>query len=201
MGLYKYINNAWKKPTEQFNALHRTRLIEWRREEATKRIDTPTRLDKARQLGYKAKTGYAIVRQRVDRGGRRRLKIRAGRKTKHARHLKILHKNYQSVAEERTGRKYPNMEVLNSYFAGKDGLHYWYEVILVDKQAPEILADNRIAWIAGKQNRRRALRGLTASARRTRGLLHKGIGAEKLRPSRTAKTNRRYKRFHTSYQF
>ena len=183
MNLYSQISKAWQEQPEQFDAAQRERLIKWRTESVTLRIAHPTRLDRAHALGYKAKPGFIVVRQRVDRGGRQRPQIRKVRKTSHSRQTKILSKNYQQVAEERAARRFPNLEVLNSYYAGKDGQHYWYEIILVDKQHPSILADKRISWIARQQNRRRVFRGLTSAAKRRRGLHHKGIGTEKMRPS------------------
>ena len=42
-----------------------------------------------------------------------------------------LKKNIQVIAEERVADKYPNTEVLNSYYVGEDGLYKYYEVILV----------------------------------------------------------------------
>ena len=96
---------------------------------------------------------------------------------------KILKITYQLVAEQRAAKKYPNCEVLNSYWVGKDGLYYWYEVILVDKAHPNIISDKHVGWIAEEQHTRRVFRGLTSAARRSRGLRNKGKGAEKLRPS------------------
>ena len=183
MNLYSQISNAWQEQTEGWEAAQKDRLIKWRTEPVTLRLTAPTRLDRAHALGYKAKQGFIMVRQRVDRGGRRRPQIRKVRKTAHSRQTKILSKNYQQVAEERAARKFPNLEVLNSYFVGKDGQHYWYEIILVDKQHPSILADKRISWISQPQNARRVFRGLTSAAKRRRGLYHKGVGAEKIRPS------------------
>ncbi|MBI2550444.1 50S ribosomal protein L15e [Candidatus Woesearchaeota archaeon] len=183
MSLYSQISKAWQEQPEQFDAAQRDRLIKWRTESVTLRIAHPTRLDRAHALGYKAKPGFIVVRQRVDRGGRQRPQIRKVRKTSHSRQTKILSKNYQQVAEERAARRFPNLEVLNSYYAGKDGQHYWYEIILVDKQHPSILADKNINWIARQQNRRRVFRGLTSAAKRRRGLHHKGVGMEKMRPS------------------
>lgn len=46
--------------------------------------------------------------------------------------------SYQWIAEQRVARKYINLEVLSSYMIGKDGVHYFYEVILVDPTRPEI---------------------------------------------------------------
>ncbi len=184
MGYLKYVRDIWKKPKE--NKLWRERLIQWRREPVTLRIDHPTRIDRARSLGFKAKQGYVIVRQKVLRGGRQRPKIRKGRRPKHFRRKKIVSKSYQQVAEERAVKKYTNLEVLNSYWVAKDGNYYWFEIILVDKLHPSILADKRISWIAEKQHTKRVFRGLTSAAKRTRGLRRKGKGAEKIRPSQRA---------------
>jgi large subunit ribosomal protein L15e len=191
MGMYKYIRKIWKKPKESLGDVWQKRILEWRREGVTVRIEKPTRIDRARSLGYKAKQGYIIVRQRVDRGGRQRETIRHGRRSKHFGQRKNIDKSYQSVAEERAVKKYPNCEVLNSYYAGEDGDCFWYEVILVDRNHPQILADPRINWIFKSTHRGRVFRGLTSAAGKSRGLRHKGKGAEKLRPSRTANIRRR----------
>lgn len=184
MGYLKYIRDIWRRPRE--NILWKERLIQWRTEPTTLRIEHPTRIDRARSLGYKAKQGYIIVRQRLSRGGRLRPKIRSGRRSKHFRRRKIVSKSYQQIAEERAVSKYPNLEVLNSYWVGQDGRFYWYEIILIDKYHPSILADKRIAWIAEKQNTRRVFRGLTSAGKKSRGLMRKGKGAEKIRPSQRA---------------
>jgi large subunit ribosomal protein L15e len=78
--------------------------------------------------------------------------------------------NYQEIAETRVARKYTNMEVLGSYWIGKDGMNYFYEVILVDRAAPEILSDKQLGEFV-KAPKARALRGLTASGKRARGQL------------------------------
>ena len=181
MGMYKYIREAWKNPKEGLGDLWQQRLIKWRKEPTTMRIERPTRLDRARSLGYKAKPGFIIVRQRVNRGGRLRPQIRHPRRPKAMSRRKDLTMNYQSVAENRAARKHPNCEVLNSYHVGEDGTHYWYEIILVDRHNPSILADSRISWIANQKGR--GERALTSAGRRGRGLLRKGTGAEKIRPS------------------
>lgn len=179
MGMYQYIREAWKKPREL--DFWQQRLVKWREEPSTLRVERPTRLDRARSLGYKAKPGFIIVRQKVNRGGRQRPQIRHPRRSKAMSRRKDLTMNYQSVAENRAARKYPNCEVLNSYYVGEDGLHYWYEIILVDRHNPSIMNDEKISWIMGHKGR--SERGLTSSGRRSRGLLNKGKGAEKLRPS------------------
>ena len=181
MGMYKYIRKAWKKPQANMPELWRERLLKWRREPATVRLKRPTRIDRARSLGYKAKQGYIIVRQRVVRGGRMRGSYLGGRRPKHARLRMVLDKNYKQIAEERANDKYPNCEILNSYWVAQDGKHYWYEVILIDKAHPQILADKNINWISSKKQKGRAYRGLTSTARKSRGLRHKGKGAEKVK--------------------
>ncbi|MBI2143131.1 50S ribosomal protein L15e [Candidatus Woesearchaeota archaeon] len=183
MNLYSQLSNAWQEQTDSWTAAQKDRLIKWRTEPVTLRIAFPTRLDRAHALGYKAKQGFILVRQRVDRGGRQRPQIRKVRKTSHSRQTKILSKNYQQVAEERAARKFPNLEVLNSYYAGQDGMHYWYEIIMVDPESPVIKSDKALGWIASPASTRRAFRGLTSAGKRRRGLYHKGVGAEKIRPS------------------
>ncbi len=183
MSMYKYVRELWKKPKENLKELWKQRLIEWKKEPVTIRIHRPTRIDRARSLGYKAKQGYLIVRQRLVRGGRQRPKIRSGRRPKHFRRKKVLSINYQQVAEMRVQKKFLNCEVLNSYYTGIDGNHIWYEVILVDKSHPGIKSDPRIAWISERQNKKRVFRGLTSAGRKSRGLRNKGLGAEKIRPS------------------
>ena len=189
MGIYKYVQKVWKKPKENMPKLWTERLIQWRREPSTIRIKRPTRIDKARSLGYKAKQGIILARQRVKRGGHSRPNpfSRKGRRPKHQRLRMVLAKNYQQIAEERVADKYPNCEVLNSYWVAKDGKYYWYEIILVDKAHPAIKNDKRLNWITNKQHKGRVYRGLTSSARKSRGLRHKGKGAEKMRPSNRAK--------------
>lgn len=186
MSMYKYIRKVWKQPKANMPELWRERLISWRREPTTIRIERPTRLDKARSLGYKAKPGFIIVRQKVIRGGHTRERARK-RRSKNMRTRIVLAKSYQVIAEERANKKYPNCEVLNSYEVAKDGMHYWYEIILVDTANPSILADNHINWIAERQQKGRVFRGLTAAAKRSRGLYNKGKGAEQLRPSKSAR--------------
>ena len=186
MGMYKHIRDLWKKPQVNMPELWRERLLKWRREPSTVRIDKPTRIDKARSLGYKAKQGFLIVRQKVLKGGRTRQYDTHGRNPRKSRKRLVLDKSYKQVAEERANKKYPNCEVLNSYWVAQDGKTYWYEVILIDKAHPVILADKNINWISEKQHKGRVYRGLTSAARKSRGLRNKGKGAEKVRPSKAA---------------
>jgi large subunit ribosomal protein L15e len=189
MGIYKNIRNLWQNPTEEVKAIWRDRLISWRKENSVVRIERPTRLDRARSLGYKPKKGILIVRVKLPRGGRQRQKPAGGRRSKNMRRKFILGKNYQWIAEERANKKYVNCEVLNSYFVAKDGKHYWYEVILVERA--QVSSYKGMEWLTPKGNRGRVYRGKTAAGRRSRGILtNKGKGAEKLRPSLRANKRR-----------
>lgn len=173
MSLYKHIRQTWQDNRE---TLERQNTLQWRSEPATVRVERPTRLDRARALGYKAKQGFLIVRQRVDAGGRMRPRIRSGRRSKAFRQFKVLDMNYQAVAERRALTGYANCEVLNSYKVGSDSKHFWFEVILIDRTHPQVLGD-RNASGAAKQ-RGRAARGITSANRKSRGLRHKGKGSE-----------------------
>jgi large subunit ribosomal protein L15e len=184
MGLYKHVGKVWKGSSPEFKEFHRKRLTEWRSQDTTVRIDKPTRVDKARAVGYRAKQGVIVVRQRVDRGGRMRPNITGGRRSAHSFQNKILAKSYQSVAEERANERYKNCEVLNSYFVGKDGISYWYEVILLDRTSPVIQNDEVYHSIITQTGR--VYRGVTSAARKSRGLRGKGLGYEKSRPSNKA---------------
>jgi large subunit ribosomal protein L15e len=93
-------------------------------------------------------------------------------------------KSLRLIAEERATRKFPNMEVLNSYWVGEDGRSKWFEVILVDPHSPSIKTDKDVGWITEKQHKRRAFRSLTSAGKKVRSLRNKGRGAEKVRPSK-----------------
>ncbi len=176
--MYKAIRKSAQNISRE---LRLKRLVEWRRSKAVERISRPTNLTRARSLGYRAKEGIIVVRSRALRGGRKRELIKKGRRSKTRRMKKILDINYQRVCEQRVNKKYPNCEVLNSYFVGKDGKHIWYEVIIVDTASPSIKKDKKLKWITEPQHKGRVYRGLTSSGRKSRGLMKKGKGAEKVR--------------------
>jgi len=97
--------------------------------------------------------------------------------------------NYKEIAETRVARKYNNMEVLNSYQVGKDGMHYFYEVILVDRASPSIKSDKELGAFV-KAPKKRALRGITSAGRKARGLRNSPVKAPKVRPSLRANRRR-----------
>lgn len=166
-GVYHYIRNSWKKPDAK---TQRDRMTEWRKSGTFTKVEKPLRLDKARALGYKAKKGFVVIRVKIKRGGHKRPRPNKARRSKRMHTRKNLQMNYKWIAEQRTEKRYKNLVALNSYFIGKDGINYFYEVILVDPNMPEIKSDRTISWIC--DNKKRAHRGLTSAGKKSRGLRH-----------------------------
>ena len=178
-GVSYYLRKAWKKPDVK---TLRERMIAWRKSNAIVKVEKPLRIDRARALGYKAKKGFVVARVRLSRGGHKRPKPNKGRRSKRQTVRKTLKMNYKWIAEQRAARKFTNLEVLNSYLIGKDGIHYFYEVVLVDPSRPEIKNDKTINWICNSANKNRVFRGLTSAGKKSRGL-RVGKRASKVRPS------------------
>ncbi len=133
--------NLWK---ENAPAL-RARAVSWRKENAVTRIEKPSRIQRARRLGYKAKQGIIVIRMRVGTGGLRRKRPRSGRRPKHLGVTRIkADVSMKEVAERRVLERYPNMKLLGSYYLYKDGMHYWFEVILADPSHPRVSKDKEL---------------------------------------------------------
>ncbi len=183
---YSHIKEAWRDPDDgDLAELQWQRKQEWRQQGAIERVDRPTRLDKARELGYKAKQGVVVARVSVRKGSARKSRFTAGRRSKRQGVTRITRtKNLQRVAEERAGKKYPNLRVLNSYWVGEDGSQKWFEVIMVDPEHGAIQSDDDLNWICEADQEGRVFRGLTSAGKRNRGLTARGTGAEHVRPSR-----------------
>jgi large subunit ribosomal protein L15e len=177
-GMYHFLRQAWKKPDAE---VLRERMVEWRNSNAVVRVEKPLRLDRARELGYKAKNGVLVARVRLVRGGHRRTRPNKGRRSKRMHTHKTLKLNYREIAEQKASRKFPNCEAINSYWIGKDGVHYFFEVILADKNSPEIKADPVLGKLAGQSGR--AFRGVTSAGRKARGLRNSVKKVPKVRPS------------------
>ena len=123
----------------------KSKAILWRTEPTIHRIQRPSRLDRARRLGYKAKQGIIVVRARVGRGGMRKQRPVSGRRPKHLGVIHIKQSiSMRKVAERRVKEKFPNMEVLGSYYLYKDGNYFWYEIILADPNHPSISKDKEM---------------------------------------------------------
>ncbi|KAJ3064569.1 60S ribosomal protein L15 [Podochytrium sp. JEL0797] len=185
MGAYKYLEELQKKKqSDVVRFLLRVRCWEFRQLNVIHRASRPSRPDKARRLGYKAKQGYVVYRVRVRRGGRKRpVKKGAvfGKPASQGVNQLKYQRSHRSTAEERVGRKCGNLRVLNSYWVNQDSTFKFYEVILVDPQHKAIRRDARINWIVAPVHKRRESRGLTAIGKQNRGLgkghkFHKVMG-------------------------
>lgn len=133
--------NMWKNTSQEV----RTKLTLWRKQNTITRISSPSRIPRARRLGYKSKNGIIVVRIRVSSGGMRKQRPKAGRRPKHLGVTRIKASiNMRHVAENRVLKKYRNMTVLGSYFMYNDSKHYWYEIILTDLHQKTIIKDKDI---------------------------------------------------------
>ena len=133
--------NMWKDNSAEL----RKKATIWRKQNAIIRIVKPSRISRARRLGYKAKQGIIVVRMRVGTGGMRKQRPRGGRRPKHLGVTRIKAAvSMKQVAERRVLERYRNMKLLGSYYLYKDGMHYWYEVILADPSHKRIVKDKEI---------------------------------------------------------
>ncbi|EAN30596.1 60S ribosomal protein L15-1 [Theileria parva strain Muguga] len=195
MGAYKYLEELWrKKQSDVMRTLLRIRTWEYRQLPALHRVSRPTRPDKARRLGYKAKQGFVIYRVRVRRGDRKK-NVANGivyGKPKHQGIRKQKSKrNLRSVAEERVGRHCGGLRVLNSYWVGQDEVYKFYEVVLVDPAHNAVRNNPRLNYLCKPVHKHREMRGLTSAGKKYRGLRVKGPRASKSRPSVRANWRRR----------
>ncbi|MHA1413378.1 MAG: 50S ribosomal protein L15e [Promethearchaeota archaeon] len=188
---YSYVKETFEKHETGYQTVHWKRGIEFRKGHSIERVERPTKIYRARELGYKAKQGYVVVRVRVRKGGMHKVRPKRGRKPRAMGVSKYTPgKNLRWVAEERAQKKYPNLEVLNSYKVYADGKNWYYEVILVDPHHLVIKSDPKINWICRPANKKRVFRGLTSAGKKARGLRKKGWGSEKTRPSIRANKGR-----------
>ncbi|XP_032227169.2 60S ribosomal protein L15 isoform X1 [Nematostella vectensis] len=174
MGAYKYLEELYKKKqSDLLRFLLRVRCWQYRQLTAIHRATRPTRPDKARRLGYKAKQGFVIYRVRVRRGGRKRPVPKGatyGKPVNQGVNELKFQRSLRSVAEERAGRYCGGLRVLNSYWVGQDSIYKYFEVIMVDPFHKAIRRDARINWICKPTHKHRELRGLTAAGTKNRGM-------------------------------
>lgn len=143
--MYKQINREWRSLIKAGSPVFKQRGISWRRGPTIVRAARPSRLDRAKALGYKAKQGIIVVRIKVTRGGMRQKRPTSGRRPKHMGTLKIKgHFSSQDTAERRVAERYPNAKVLGSYPVYQDGRFIWHEVILADLHHPSMKASYEI---------------------------------------------------------
>jgi len=136
-------DKVWLKMWKDNSTELREKAVIWRKQNAVTRVDKPSRITRARRLGYKAKQGITVVRMRVGTGGMRRQRPRGGRRPKHLGVTRIKAAvSMKQVAERRVLER--NMKLLGSYFLYKDGMHYWFEIILADPSHPSIAKDKEL---------------------------------------------------------
>ena len=139
MQTYAHIGKQWRTLIKNSSKVFKERAIAWRRGPTIVRLEHPTRLNRARSLGYKAKQGFVVVRIKISRGGMRQKRPTSGRRPKHLGTLKIKgHFSSQDTADRRVLEKFPNTELIGSYPVYQDGRFIWYEVILVDIHHPSV---------------------------------------------------------------
>jgi len=168
----KFLTSIWKRPSETLGKTYKQRLAKWRSEPAVMRLERPTRPDRARSLGYKAKQGICVARVRTGKGGRKTPDVSGGRRPMRSGRFFNLNKSKKQVAEEKVADRYSNMEVVNSYWVGQDGDTEWYEVILADRSHPSVKKEKNLGKIISRRGR--ASRGLTSAGKKSRGNIHKG---------------------------
>ena len=111
-------DKIWYKMWNENSVELRKRAITWRKENAATRVDKPSRLLRAKRLGYKAKQGIIIIRMRVGTGGMRKQRPRGGRRPKHLGVTRIkADDSMKKVAQRRVLERYPNMRLLGSYLS------------------------------------------------------------------------------------
>jgi len=185
MGAYQYMTEIARKKQSDINRFtQRIRCWHYRQLPAVHRAPRPTRPDKARKLGYKAKQGVLVYRVRVRRGGRKRPVPKGatyGKPVTHGVNQLKFARSLQSVAEERAGRVLGALRVLNSYWVAQDSTYKYFEIIMVDPMHNAIRNDAKMNWICDSTMKHREMRGLTSAGKKSRGLGkgHKFVGNTK----------------------
>ena len=181
MSMYKSMKSTFVSEYKTRPDAYKQRLVEWTTQPPVTKVDGPTNIARARELGYKAKEGVIIIRVQVKGGKKKRARNWGGRKPSKSGRFFSRAKSVQAIAEERAARKFINCEVLNSYFVGSAGSRKFYEVIMLDRAVPAIKSDRIYHNIIAQ--RARAFRGLTSVGKKHRGIAIKSFGTVKARPS------------------
>ncbi len=182
MSMYKQMKESFQNGYKERSDLYKSRIVAWKDAPPVSRIDKPTNIARARELGYRAKDGIILARVRVKGGTKKRDAFGGGRKPSKSGRFFAPGKSTQSIAEERAARRFSNCEVLSSYFVGSAGSDRFFEIIMVDRNSPSIASDRHYNAVITQHGR--AYRGITYSGRSHRGIAMKGYGTIKRRPSK-----------------
>merc|ERR1711981_725008 len=195
MGAYKYQNELWrKKQSDVMKYILRLRAWHFRQLPAIHRASRPSRPEKARMMGYKAKQGHVVYRVRVRRGCRKRLAPKGatyGKPVHEGINSLKFQRRIQSVAEERAGKAFGGLRVVNSYWVAQDSTYKYYEVLMVDPHHKVIRRDPAMQWITKPNHKHREIRGLTSAGKKSRGLGHGHRFTQTIGGSRHAAWKRR----------
>ena len=77
---YKYVKETFEEHDKSFQSSNWKRGVEYRKGRSVQRINRPTKIYRARELGYKAKQGYIVVRSKIRKGGAHKIRPKRGRK-------------------------------------------------------------------------------------------------------------------------
>ena len=78
---YKYVTETFQNTRDtKYDSVQYHRMIELRKMRSVQRIEKPTNIARARNLGYKAKQGYIVAVSKVRRGTLHKLRPVQGRK-------------------------------------------------------------------------------------------------------------------------
>ncbi len=187
----KNIQKEFKKEKDNdydYGSLYTKKLIGYRHlKETVTKLEKPSNIPKARSVGYKAKQGVIVCLVKVRKGSGIMRRPSKGRRPKRMGVNKLTRRiSIQRMAEQKADNNFPGLEVLNSYLVGEDGQQKYYEVILLDPNHPSIINDMSYNWICSETHKGRAHRGLTSEGKKNRGIVKKGKGTEKNRPSNRA---------------
>ncbi|MCL4391325.1 MAG: hypothetical protein M1284_00880 [Candidatus Parvarchaeota archaeon] len=132
MGSFKYIH-ANEMALYKNDERKKDILKDVRSQPIIKRVDKPTKLAKAKSVGYRAKQGYIIVRVRVGKGDFRRPRPNHARRPSKSGIYYKLAVSKEDIARERALNVFKNMVVVGSYFLIEDGKNKWFEIVLADR--------------------------------------------------------------------
>jgi len=131
MGASRYIKEAFAASMK--SGAVRERVRAWKQGNTVQRVEKPLNPVRARELGYKAKKGYFVVRVKTKRGKRTRNRPQLGRKPGRNRKRENPGKPWQWFAEQKALHRCRNAELVGSYFAGGDGSSQFFDVLLKTK--------------------------------------------------------------------